>query len=372
VRLSAKVKLLPDPAQAKALDQLLRTANKACNRLSECAWESKEFGQYNLHKARYAEARELFGLPAQVAVRCISKVADSYKLDKKVRRTFRPLGSVAFDDRNLTWYVEKQTVSIGTLTGRIKLAFAAGDRQLSLLASRQGESDLIFHRGNWYLTATCNVEEPKPSDADDFLGVDFGIANIAADSDGRRYSGSAVKSVRHRQRRLRTKLQKKVTTSANRRLKKLAGKEQRFATHTNHVISKQIVATAKGTGRGIALEDLSGILDRVKVRHGQRVVLHSWAFLQLKMFVLYKAALAGVLVVQVDPRNSSRECSQCGHIDKANRPSQSVFSCRQCFFSANADFNAARVLSGRGKVNCPHAAVGFQPTDPQSYRLSAG
>jgi len=357
LKLAAKVKLLPTPAQAQALDQLLRTANKACNWLSERAWENQVFAQYALQKAHYGEAREMFGLPAQVVIRCLAKVADAYKLDKKIQRVFRPLGSVAFDDRNLTWYVEKQTVSIGTLNGRIKIAFAAGDRQLQLLASRQGESDLIFHRGKWFLTATCNIEEPEPGDVDDFLGVDLGIANIAADSDGTLYSGSAVKSVRHRQRRLRTKLQKKVTTSANRRLKKLAGKEQRFATHTNHVISKQIVATAKGTGRGISVEDLSGIRERVKVRHGQRVVLHNWAFLQLKILVLYKAALAGVAVVQVDPRNSSRECSRCGHIDKLNRPSQSKFSCRCCGFAAHADLHAACVIAGRAAVNRPNAAV---------------
>lgn len=372
VRLCAKVKLLPGPDQAKALDQLIRTANKACNWLSARAWESKEFGQYNMHKAHYAEARKLFGIPSQVAVRCISKVADSYKLDKDTDRSFRPLGSLAFDDRNLAWHMEKKTVSISTLAGRIKIAFAAGERQMRLLSSRQGESDLIFHKGKWYLTATCNVEHPSPDDADEFLGVDFGIANIAADSDGKIYSGADVKGVRQRQRRLRTKLQRKVATSANRRLKKLAGKEQRFATHTNHVISKQIVGTAKGTGRGISVENLNGIRGRVKVRHGQRVVLHSWAFLQLKMFVLYKAALAGVLVVQVDPRNSSRECSQCGHIDKENRPSRSKFSCQRCGHSAHADLNAACVIAGRGAVNRPHAAVGFKPTDPQSYRISAG
>jgi len=268
--------------------------------------------------------------------------------------------------------VEKQIISIGTLAGRIRIAFAAGERHLRLLASRQGESDLIFHQGNWYLTATCKVEQPEPADVDEFLGVDLGIANIAADSDGKKYSGSEVRSVRYRQRRLRRKLQKKVTTSANRRLKKLADKEARFVRHTNHVISRQIVATAKGTGRGIAVEELTGIGGRVKVRHGQRVDLHSWALLQLRTFLIYKAALAGVVVVQVDPRNSSRECSQCGHVDKLNRPSQSRFCCRACGFVAHADWNAACVVAGRAAVNPPIAAVGFQPTDPQSCRLLAG
>ena len=129
----------------------------------------------------------------------------------------------------------------------------------------------------------------------DFLGVDLGVVNIATDSDGNAYSGSHVRSMRHRHRKLRTKLQKKGTKAARRKLKRLSGKERRFATNTNHVISKQIVALAKGTGRGIALEDLSGIRERITARTGkQRYDLHSWAFFQLGQFILYKAIGKGV------------------------------------------------------------------------------
>src|SRR5882724_13098083 len=84
-------------------------------------------------------------------------------------------------------------------------------------------------------------------------------------------------------------------------------------------IAKKLVGTAEGTGRGIKLEDLSGIRDRITVTKAQRSDLHSWAFHQLRRFVGYKAVLAGVPVALVDPRNTSRECHQCGHIDKRNR-----------------------------------------------------
>jgi IS605 OrfB family transposase len=329
--------------------------------------------QYRLHKLAYADTRQRFALSAQVVVRCLAKVSDGYKLDRKRRRKFRQHSAIAYDDRILTWHRDKASVSIWSTSGRLKIPYVAGERQLQLLAWRQGESDLILHGGELYLAATCQVAEPDVQTADDFLGVDVGIAQIATDSDGKQYSGSAVQSVRHRQRRLRTRLQKKQTKSARRRLRKLSGKEARFARDVNHCISKQIVATAKGTGRGIAVEQLNGIRDRVKVRHTQRAVLHSWAFLQLKMFVLYKAALAGVRVVQVDPRNSSRECSCCGHTEKLNRLSQSVFSCRQCGYRAHADLNAATNLRARGRaaVNPPHV---FSPlsADRTSYRLSAG
>src|SRR5580700_4195567 len=67
---------------------------------------------------------------------------------------------------------------------------------------------------------------------------------------------------------------------------------------------------------------------------------------------------------------------QCGPTDKANPPWQSVFSCRQCFFSAHADLNAARVLSGRGACKPPERAAQVASGDfhlaAQSYRLPAG
>ncbi|EQD71706.1 hypothetical protein B1A_05667, partial [mine drainage metagenome] len=53
-------------------------------------------------------------------------------------------------------------------------------------------------------------------------------------------------------------MQKSGTPSAKRHLKRISGKEKRFQKIVNHNISRQIVAEAKGTGKGIALEDLTG------------------------------------------------------------------------------------------------------------------
>jgi IS605 OrfB family transposase len=138
-------------------------------------------------------------------------------------------------------------------------------------------------------------------------------------------------------------------------LKNLSGKERRFARDVNHRISKQLVTIAKDTGRGIALEDLKGIRDRTTFSRKQRNMLHSWSFYQLRQFVEYKAQRAGVPVVYIDPCNTSRECSVCGCVDKANRKTQSHFSCMSCGFVAHADVNAAVVISSRAAVNPPNA-----------------
>ncbi|MHB8423290.1 MAG: zinc ribbon domain-containing protein, partial [Leptospirales bacterium] len=72
-------------------------------------------------------------------------------------------------------------------------------------------------------------------------------------------------------------------------------------------------------------------------------------------FILYKATMSGVPVLFVDPRNTSRQCSCCGYIDRKNRKSQSEFQCVQCGFSLNADWNAAINIASRASVNAPVA-----------------
>ena len=355
MKLTAQVKLLPTPDQAELLRQTLETANAACDFISRRAWQNQTFKQFALHKLTYAETRHRFPLTAQTVVRCIAKVADAYQLDTAQRRTFTPQGGIAYDKRILNWRMTDSTVSIWCVGGRQVMPFVAGPRQLELLARQQGESDLVVVDGVWFLLATCEVAEPIPAVVDEVLGVDLGVTNIAADSDGNVYSSGQVNGLRRRHRRFRKKLQAIGTPAARRLLKKRRRQEARFARHVNHTVSKRIVATAQGTGRGIALENLSGIRDRITARKPQRATLHSWSFFQLRSFVSYKARRAGVPVFFVDPRNSSRTCPQCGCIDKANRKSQRVFCCVSCGHSGLADTIAAIVI--RRRVVCKPAVL---------------
>jgi putative transposase len=163
-----------------------------------------------------------------------------------------------------------------------------------------------------------------------------------------------VERVRTRHQTLRQRLQKRDTKSAKKHLKKLSGKEARFRKNTNHVISKRIVHKAKATRQGIAIEELRHIRQRTErtVRHSQRARHSSWSFWQLRFFLSYKAALAGVPLHTVDPGNTSRTCSECGHCAKANRKSQAAFLCQACGHADNADRNAAINIS-RASVMVP-------------------
>jgi putative transposase len=121
------------------------------------------------------------------------------------------------------------------------------------------------------------------------------------------------------------------------------------------------VAEAERTGCGIAVEQLGGIRDRVRLRKPQRATMHAWAFAQLGSFLAYKAKQAGVAFIEVDPAYTSQTCSACGWVDKRNRRCQAVFECGRCGFVGHADHNAAINIASRGvkrwgEVMRPHAA----------------
>ena len=156
--------------------------------------------------------------------------------------------------------------------------------------------------GKWFLLVTVDVPEGTPIPVTDFLGVDLGMAKIATDSDGNAHSGKAVEAIRTKHNLQRKRLGKRNTKGAKKKLKRVAGKEARFRRHENHCISKAIVRTAKGTARGIAVEDLTGIRERLPAwGRDARNRLSGWSFAQLVAFLSYKARLAGVPVVEGGP-----------------------------------------------------------------------
>lgn len=340
MKLIVNLKLKPLESQHADLLQTLERANEACNWISEQAFENKVFKQFNIHKIVYLPAKDKFSLSAQMVIRAISKVADSYKIQKQKQTEFRRHGSVAYDSRILTFKSDDK-VSIWTLSGRQNIPFVCGDHQRKLLPFLKGEVDLIYRKGKFYLNAVCDIEEAPFRDSINALGIDCGIVKLATDSDGESFSGEKVEQVRNRFHNQRAQLQSRGTRSAKRKLKKISGKQSNFQKDTNHVISKTIVSKAKCTNRSIKLEDLSGIRTGTKVRKSQRNRLANWGFYQLQQYIEYKSKREGIRVEFVDPCNTSRMCSKCSHTDKANRKSQSEFLCKSCGFSINADWNAA-------------------------------
>lgn len=362
MKLTAKIKLLPTPKQVQALKDTLQVANAACNYISAIAWEKKCFGKRDLQKLAYYDVKSKFKLSAQVVIRCLAKVADSYKLDKATKREFKETGAIAFDSRILRYLPKASQVSIWTTKGRQKIAYVAGEHQKYLLKTQKGESDLCFAKGKFYLAATCDIKALTPQKPKNgHLGVDLGIKQLATTSEGIAYTGEKVEQTRQRYQKLRDSLQSKGTKRTKRKLKQISGRQKRFQKDVNHCIAKDLVATAKAQKKGIAMENLKGLTRNTKkekrLRKAQRSKHSNWAFYQLRTFVAYKAEKAGVQLTLVNPKYTSTTCTRCGHCEKANRKSRDVFQCKKCNYTTNADYNAAVEIAKRADVKQPHVGV---------------
>lgn len=126
-----------------------------------------------------------------------------------------------------------------------------------------------------------------------------------------------------------------------------------------HEVSRRLVDSVL-PGDTLAFADLTGIRANTTRRGKEARHLHNlWPYGMLRSFVTYKAALKGVNVVFVDPRNTSKSCSRCGHCYKKNRKTQALFRCVGCGYTTNADANAAVNIAQRagsmGTGDCNYA-----------------
>ena len=363
-------KLAFDAAADAALRQTQAAFNAAASYCASVAWAQGVTNKNKLHHIVYGPTRVIYGLGAQLACCARDKAAEAVRAVReapvryasetgqpipKTCPTFAADSSIRYDARTYR-LLSLDRVSLNTLTGRVIGQFVLGDfqrRYLYDMTWKIGGAELIRRANVWYLCVTQSKAAPTPDEPTGYLGVDLGITNLAADSDGETYSGAEVQRVRERRYQHRRRLQLKNTRRARWRLRQNARREHRFQKDVNHRISKALVYKAHTTRKAIVLEDLRRIRERTTVRREQRRVRHSWGFRQLRTFVGYKAQQACVRVIHVDPRNTSRTCAVCGHCDKRNRPDQAHFRCLSCGHTAAADTNAAVNIARVAAVNQP-------------------
>ena len=347
MKLTLQIKLLPTDEQVMILKKTFSVFNEACNTISQVAWERHVFKQFSLHKEVYYSIKETYHLSSQLVVRAISKVTDAYKLDRKKQRHFREFGAITYDSRVLSYNTAVSVCSISLVGRREKIAYTCYRPQLMQYA--KGEADLVRIKDKFYLYQTIDIPDGEEENAEDFLGVDMGITDIVSLSDGTNISSDRVKDIRNRYNKVRASVQSKGTRNCHKLLKRLKGRERRFATIVNHRISKQLVAKAKEEHKGIAIEDLKNIrwgMNSKKRNKTFRRRSNSWNFYQLRYFLEYKCKVAGIKIVAIPPAYTSQTCHKCGHIGVRNGKH---FHCAHC--GNVADVNAALNIATWGYVN---------------------
>lgn len=363
--ISCKLAIRPDDAPLLTATQA--AFNAAATWCATIAWQHGISNKNTLHFQVYRETRARFGLGAQLACCARDKAVEAIRAGRErgatTCPTFRSTRSIRYDARTFR-LVGEDHVSLNTLAGRIIATLVLGVFQRSALADRSwavGGAELVRRRDVWYIHLTQSRSAPPVQITDGAIGADLGIVNLCTTDDGTVFTGAAVQRVRTKRFRHRQRLQKRGTRNAKRRLRKIAGKERRFQKDVNHCISKALVQKAVDDRKALRVEDLTHIRQRTAgtVRRSQRRQHSAWAFRQLRDYLDYKAQQAGVRMDLVDPRNTSRRCFVCGHIDKANRPNQATFHCQNpsCVHTDAADVNAAKNIAFWAAVSQPIAPI---------------
>src|SRR5262245_26122375 len=370
VHLSIKAKLVLAASAGKELKFAIEEFNRACNTLSELAFQRDLHRKYDIHHEGYRLIRQETSLPSQHVINAIAKVSAVYTRAQDKWHQFKSHSSLRYDAKSMTLSPDCQTVSLaicpkGRVTGQLQMS---ARMRKQLLQGELGSAELVYRKGNFYLHISITAPAPKVTQPQSSLGVDLGFNRVAVTSDNKFHTS---KNIRHRKsgyKRTRRSLQANGSKSAKRALKRVSGRERRFVADTNHCVSKQIVSDAKANNQRIVLEDLNGIRETGKAK-----CVHEWSFAELQQMISYKAAREGVEVVYIAPRYTSQTCSRCLHLGV--RPNQSSFQCRDCGYQINADLNGAKSVAARhdlvakGRYFCEYQRK--EVNRPEAVRSSA-
>lgn len=353
-----RLRLQPSPEQKEALRETVLAFTRSFNRVCQAGWRLREGNAYKLHHTTYHDARKIDPqLVADLHIQARQKASEAVKSaltrQKQGRRASQPKSEFCaprFNDRTFKVDWESGIANLSTVNGRQKMTFCVPVYASYAVGLETATADLVFRKGKWYLHLVVKVPEVASQDTGQAIGIDLGVTRPAVSSDNRFHGKRQWKNVERRIFNLKRSLQSNGSRSAKRHLKRLAGRQMRFRRDCDHVLSKQILEGLQA-GTTVVLENLTELRNRAKAKRGRaKRRLHAWTFAQLRAFLTYKAQAKGVLVIAVDPRHSSQRCSWCGHIERANRKSQSAFKCKCCGFQHNADLNAAKNLRDKHLV----------------------
>lgn len=220
-------------------------------------------------------------------------------------------------------------------------AYIPQERLFLLVGRKLGTLRVSQKNGKW--VAQIAVEQPcaAPVQSDVIMGVDLGLKcpAVACTSTGKvKFSGNGRRNkyVRRKFRSRRKKLGKSKKLNAIRRAE---DKEQRWMKDQDHKISREVVAFAiRNNVSEIRLEKLEGIRKRTRTSRKNEMNLHTWSFFRTAHYIEYKATMAGIKVVYVDPAYTSQRCPVCGALHKMK---DRTYKCSDCGYKGHRDLVGA-------------------------------
>ena len=222
--------------------------------------------------------------------------------------------------------------------------------------------------GRWHVNFSVEVDCAEADGDRPAVGLDMGVVHLATTSEGSHIPNLDEDAINKKIRKSqRTLARAKRGSGRRRKTKALLARLLEKRTNRRKDRARKVSAWLARTYGAIVVEDLKirsmmksgkGTIDEpgtnVAVKSGLNRAIQGAGWRRLKVPLQYKCALNGSQLIEVNPRNTSRTCHECGHVAMESRRNES-FRCVSCGHEAHADVNAAlNILHRGGVVPEPH------------------
>jgi len=325
-----------------------------------------------LHRNGYEKAKKLFNLNTALIQTARDKAVEILKDFNEKKRKHKVITekpklkrtSIRFDERCFSFAKTTNKLTPYWLTlnlnrkKKVALPIVFGKKQQKFIEEAlEGKwkfciVEMVKKDGLWYAHFVLKKAIELIDEPETIIGIDLGEWNAATaiaiskknpkPTKGKFWSGAKIREIRGKYAHITRNLQRRKRVDL---VKRICRKESRIINQYLHTIANEIVAYAKQFEKPvIAMEDLSGITERINYSKKLNKRLHTWSFRKLQAYIGYKANLAGIPVLYVNSRGTSKRCHKCGHVAQVNGRE---FRCPNCGLVYNRDLNSA--------INIAHA-----------------
>jgi putative transposase len=323
-----------------------------------------------LKAEKYQELREKYPrLPSHYLYTACQMACSIYRSFRKLKRrglaraekpTFRRQ-VVMLDDHLFSLDLESWEASIATEKGRVRLKLLHGTYHEKFRGMEVGQAWLVKSEDGYYLKVAFSRTVELAESNGEAIAVDVNENNVAFGSPER------IRNVKTKERAIRTayflkrrKLQSKPRLNEKPLLAKYKGRERRRIEEIYHKVANEIVTRAiEARASVIVLEDIRNIRKRVRYSKALNGRLNRWGFRRFQKILEYKARLAGLRVIYIDPRGTSSLCPICG--EKLSPNGYRRVRCPKCGLEEDRDAVAVRNLLRRYQMD-----VGASSVHPES------
>lgn len=359
-----EVRLYPNETQVSHLVRYLNSARyvfNCCLAIRRDSWKQKEtrvtqYEQNALLTKWRAEDELLRSAPSQISRDAIRRVDLAF--DGFFRRLKEGKGKAGYPRfKSANRYNSFAISSPGKVVydGKIRVS-RIGDIRCRNLRPIEGIIKVlrvVRRAGKWFaqLTIDDGKQTPEKRPVENAIGLDVGLNTFAVGSDGSSIGNPRFyRSLECKLRRVGRNVSRKKKGSKNRRkavlkLQRVHERIRSCRSNFTHQISRRIIDQYDL----IAVEKLN-IKGMTQGRLAKSILDAAWG--QLIYRLRYKAEKAGSQLVEVDPRGTTQECSQCGETVKKEL-SERIHNCPNCGLILCRDENAA--------INILNRATGGRP-----------